>query len=278
MLVAVPPPVVTAILPVVAAVGTTTVTEEAEATLNIVAAMPLNFTAVAPIRLVPETVTVDPGAPDGGVNAVIFGTAYTVKLVALLPVPAVVVTEIFPVAAPAGTIALIHAAEFTVNEAAATPSNFTDVAPVKFAPLITRVVPGGPDAGENVEITGGSMTVKPAELVAVPPGVVTLTLPVAAVAGTTAVTEVADRILMVSAAVPSNFTADAAVRLVPKMVTVVPMGPDAGVNDVIVGGATAFTVNTVAEFPVPAGVVTEIIPDLAVLGTVALIESADATW
>jgi hypothetical protein len=57
----------------------------------------------------------------------------TEKLLALVAVPAGVVTVIGPDAAPAGTVAVILTAELTVN-AAGVPLNFTAVAPVRFAP------------------------------------------------------------------------------------------------------------------------------------------------
>ena len=67
-----------------------------------------------------------------------------------------------------------------------TPLNLTAVAPVKFVPLIVTLVPTGPLAGVKLAIVGGGMTVKLAALVAVPPGVVTLSGPVVAAAGTVA--------------------------------------------------------------------------------------------
>ena len=69
---------------------------------------------------------------------------------------------------------------------ALTPLNVTDVAPVKFVPLIVTLVPTGPLAGAKLEIVGGLTTVKLPLLVAVPPGVMTLSGPVVAPAGTVA--------------------------------------------------------------------------------------------
>ena len=62
----------------------------------------------------------------------------------------------------------------------------TAVAPVKFVPLIVTLVPVGPLVGVRLAIVGAGMTVKLLALVAEPPGVVTLTGPVVAVAGTVA--------------------------------------------------------------------------------------------
>jgi hypothetical protein len=76
-------------------------------------------------------------------------------------------------------------AEIT-EKPAAVPLNLTDVAPVRFVPLIATLVPTNPLVGEKPEIVGGSSTVKLPALVAVPPGVVTLSGPVVVPAGTVA--------------------------------------------------------------------------------------------
>ena len=69
---------------------------------------------------------------------------------------------------------------------AVVPLNFTAVAPVKFAPLIVTLVPTGPLVGVKLVIVGAGMTVKGVALVAVPPDVVTLSVPVVAPVGTVA--------------------------------------------------------------------------------------------
>jgi hypothetical protein len=74
--------------------------------------------------------------------------------------------------------------EATVQLRAFTPLNVTAVAPVKLVPLIVTVVPTTPLAGVKLVIAGPIL--KLPALVAVPPGVVTLTGPVVAAAGTIA--------------------------------------------------------------------------------------------
>ena len=64
------------------------------------------------------------------------------------------------------------------------PLNRTTVAPVKFVPLMVTPVPTGPLAGPKLVIVGAGTTVKLLALVAVPPAVVTLSVPVVAPAGT----------------------------------------------------------------------------------------------
>jgi hypothetical protein len=75
-------------------------------------------------------------------------------------------------------------------------------------------------------------------LVATPPGVVTLTLPQFP-ALTTAVIEVLFTTVKELAGVPPKLTAVAPVKLVPVMVTVVPLPALAGVKALIVGAAAS---------------------------------------
>ena len=69
---------------------------------------------------------------------------------------------------------------------ALTPLNVTAVAPVKSVPLMVTLIPTGPIGGVKLVIVGGLITVKVPALVAVPPGVVTLIVPVVTPAGTVA--------------------------------------------------------------------------------------------
>src|SRR5437773_604107 len=130
--------------------------------------------------------------------------------------------------------------EFTVNELAEVPLNFTAVAPVKPEPLIVTLVPTAPLVGEKELMLGGTVTVKLVALVAVPPGVVTLIV-----------------------------TVVAPVKPDPEIVTPVPTAPLVGVKELITGGAV--TVKLLALVPVPAGVVTLIGPVVALEGTLAVI-------
>ena len=72
-------------------------------------------------------------------------------------------------------------------------------------------------------------------LVAVPPAVVTVILPVVAPVGTVTVIFVLDE-LAISACVPLNVTLAKLEKFVPFMTTVVPTGPDVGEKLEIVGG------------------------------------------
>lgn len=163
----------------------------------------------------------------------------TVKFVELVAVPLGVVTEIGPVVAPEGTVALIRVALCTVK-VAETPLKRTAVAPVKFVPLIWTEVPTGPLVGLNDVIVGAPVvvTVKFVELVAVPSGLVTAIVPVVAPDGTVAVIFCALSIVNVAdAPLKVTLVTLGPLKLWPWIVTEVPTGPLAGENEVIVGAA-----------------------------------------
>lgn len=155
----------------------------------------------------------------------------------------------------------------TVNTAEV-PLNRTEVAPVKFTPVMVTAVPAPPEVGLKPVIPGaGGSTVKLLADVATPPGLVTDTEPEEAPAGTVAVICVADTRLNV-AGVPLNATAVTKFRPLPFKVTTVPTTPDDGVNPVRLG--TGITVKTVGLVAVPPAVVTLIAPLVAPAGTVAV--------
>ena len=128
--------------------------------------------------------------------------------------------------------------------------------------------------GAKLVIVGGLTTVNELLLVAVPPGVVTLSGPVVAPAGTVAWIAVAELTVKL-ALTPLKATAVAPVRLVPLMVTLAPTGPLVGAKLVIVGSGT--TVNAVLLVAEPPGVVTLSGPVVAPTGTVAWIAVAEVT-
>ena len=207
---AVPPGVLTLTLPLVP-LATTAVIWLSSTTTFDEAAVPPKLTAVAPVKLVPVMVTVAPAAADVGVNEVIVGAAINVNPVRV-PVPTGVVTLTLP-DDPDATTAVILVALTKVNEVAAVPPKLTAVTPVKLVPVMVTVVPDPADVGVKEVMVGGTLNVNPAR-VAVPPPVVTLTLPVAPLP-TTAVIRVALDTVKDDAAVPPKLTAVAPVKLVP---------------------------------------------------------------
>jgi hypothetical protein len=143
-----------------------------------------------------------------------------------------VVTETFPEEPPA-TTALMLVEEITLKEVAAVPPKLTALAPVKLVPVMLMVVPDPALVGENEEMLGAGIKVNP-PCISVPPGVVTETFPEVPPA-TTAVILVEETTLKEEAAVPPKLTAVAPVKLVPVMVTVVPVPALVGENEVMLG-------------------------------------------
>ena len=171
VLVAVPPGVVTVILPLVAFAGTVAVIWVAEFTVN-VALTPLNLTEVVvkpvPLKFVPVMTTDVPTGPEVGVNEVMVGAgaAVTVKFEELVAVPLGLDTRIRPLVAVAGTVAVIWVAELIAN-VADTLANLTEVTVEKFVPVMTTDVPTGPEVGVNEVMVGAGHippTVKVPEL------------------------------------------------------------------------------------------------------------------
>ena len=143
--------------------------------MKVTALVPLNRTSEAPVKFVPVIVTLVVTGPLAGVKLVIVGgLAVTVKLLALVAVPPGVVTLIWPLVAPLGTVAAIEVAEFTVKLTAFAPLNVTAVVPMKAVPLIVTMVPTGPFGGVKLVIVGAgagaaldTVTVTGAEVVVV---------------------------------------------------------------------------------------------------------------
>ena len=153
-LVVVPPAVVTLILPVVAPVGTLVTIVVLELAVKF-AFTPLNVTFVAVLKFEPVMVTVVPTLPDVGVKLEMAGAGTTVdggttvNELLLVALPPGVVTEMVPLVAPDGTVALICVPETTLKNEALVPLNATAEAPVKFVPVMVTAVPTTPDPGEN---------------------------------------------------------------------------------------------------------------------------------
>jgi hypothetical protein len=176
------------------------------------------LTRFAPVKLDPVIVISDPATALVGVNDRITGAGINVNP-ANVATPPGVVTLILP-DAPFATTAVRVVLFTTVKEAAGTAPKLTRVAPVKLVPLIVTTIPAPAVAGVKEEIIGAGINVNPAA-VAVPAGVVTLTLPELPLA-TTAVIVVALITVKEVAPRPPKLTMEAPVKLVPVIVTVVP--------------------------------------------------------
>jgi hypothetical protein len=258
VLVAMPPGVVTPIIPVAAPTGTVAVICVDEITVNMTAGMPPNVTDEALLKFEPVMVTDDPIAPFAGLKPVIAGIGTTVKTPELTAVPAAAVTLMTLVVAPAGTTTEMDVPELTVNTLVDAAPNVTSETAVKFDPVIVTGVPTGPLDGLKPLTIGDG----------VPPKAVMVIAPVVAPAGTIAVTALLE--LTVNAAgVPLKLTAVAPVRFVPVIVTEVPIGPATGLKPLMAGAGN--TVKLIEVTAVPPGVVTPMTPGVAPGGTVAVI-------
>jgi hypothetical protein len=155
-------------------------------------------------------------------------------LVVVLP-PGVVML-IGPLVAPVGTVAPICVLLVTVY-VALLPLKATLLAPLKLLPLIVTAVPTGPVVGLKSLIVGGGggiVTLKPAPLVALPAGVVTVIGPLVAPAGTVALIWVLPPTVKPALA-PLKSTFDVFWNHCPLIVTVVPTGPLVGLKPLMTG-------------------------------------------
>jgi hypothetical protein len=149
-------PTVTTTGPVIAPLGTAAMI--AVGFQSVVAAVcPLVNVTVPGVdpKFAPVMVTDTPTGPLGGLSLVMIGDdPVTVKLAVEVPVPDGVVTEIGPLVAAGGTVAVICVELLMVKEAAGVPLNLTAVAPVKFVPVIVTLVFTGPLVGVKLVMLG----------------------------------------------------------------------------------------------------------------------------
>ena len=153
-----PPPVVT-IMPTAPALcaGVLQVIVVLFTMLIDVAAIPPNVTKVAPVKFLPVILTLVPPAmpPDDGEILLIIGGVIYVKdeNAPLFPYNDVTIMPTAPVLRT-GVIQVIVVLFTTLIFVAAKPSNVTDVAPVKFMPVIVAFVPPAmlPDDGDRKSV------------------------------------------------------------------------------------------------------------------------------
>lgn len=150
-------------------------------------------------------------------------------------------TVTLPVVAPTGTVVVILVVVLAVT-IASVPLNRTVLLPgvaLKFVPVIVTACPNSPEVGVKLVIVGtAAPTVKFVALTIETHRVVTTNNPVVAPAGTVTVKEVSVAAATVAGRFNQNLTSfsdGVVLKFVPVMVTVVPIGPDAGENEVSVG-------------------------------------------
>jgi hypothetical protein len=158
------PLTVTVIFPEVAAFGTITVIlVEVEETTT--AFTPLNLTTLLAgvgLKFVPVIVIVADTALLIGVISTIVGEANTIKLVVVVRVIPFTVTEIGPVRAPIGTIALILVVVDDIMSATIplNDTTFSSMGVLKLVPLIVTVAPTAALVGVKPVIVGVASTIK----------------------------------------------------------------------------------------------------------------------
>lgn len=190
-----------------------------------------------------------------------------------------VVIEIGPVVAEAGTVTVMLEAEAALT-VALTPLKETTGEALKLVPVMITVAPTAASAGEKFVIVGEGKTVKFAALSTVIPLEVTAILPVVAPAGTAAVMLEAEAAVTV-AVTPLKETTGEAPKLVPLIVMLAPGAPLVGVNAEMTGvGSTVkfvaleivtpFTVTERSPVEAPAGTCESMLPDVKA-ETVALV-------
>jgi hypothetical protein len=181
---------------------------------------------------------------------------------------------------------VIWVSETTVKSASV-PLKRTTVAPLRRLPPICTVAPTAPlDGLTAVTDADAAVTLKLAELVAVPFGVTSVIGPVVAPSGTCVVINVSETTVN-SALAPLKRTAVAPVKNLPPMPTDCPTGPLAGLVALIAGAdaavpdpedaGDAVTVNEPSLVTVAFGVTTLIGPLVAAEGTFVVIWPSDVT-
>ena len=247
------PPTVTSTAPVVAPAGTGTLIDALPQVVG-VATVPLKATVLLPLlvpKFSPVTVTEVPTGPRFGETFVMVGTELTVNVGALLARPPTVTTT-RPVEAPEGTGALMDVFVH-VDGVAVMPLKVRELLPwvvPKLLPLIVTVVPTGPRVGDKLVMLGAEFTVNVTALLAIPP-TVTITGPVVPAAGIG--TTICDAVqFCTTPAVPLKVTLlvpCASPKFVPAMVTGVPVPPEVGDKEAMLGVGKAVNVTPLLATP-----------------------------
>ena len=240
--------------------------------------VPLNVTLLVPCdapKFVPVIVTEVPNGPEVGDKLVMLGG--TPKATPLLAKPLTLTTTL-PVVAPLGTGTIMLVALQLVGVAAA-PLKVTAPVPCdapKLFPLIVTEVPTGPEVGFKLVMVG--LTVNKTRLLPIPL-TITMTLPVVAPAGTGATMVVLLQLVGVAVFGPKVTLLVPCVtpKLVPVIVTEVPMGPDVGEMLVMLGAtpkatpllAKPLTVTTTLPVVAPFGTGAVMLVVLQLVGVAA---------
>jgi hypothetical protein len=196
-------------------------------------------------KFVPLTVTEVPIGPDAGLMLEIFGGGVTVKGKPLLATPLTVTTTLTVPNAIEGTTASMLVALQLLTVAVVLPNVtvLVDCVDPKFAPVIVTTAPIGPCVRPRVDRLGpGLVTVNATGLLCTPATVTTI-FPVWAPLGTGTTIVVGFQLVGVAATPPkvTEFPALLPPKLVPVIVTDVPMFPDVGLTPAMLGVTVKLT-------------------------------------
>ena len=217
---------VTETAPVVAPTGTVASIWVSETSVKLAPGALAKSTAVMPTKSVPVSVTLWPATPLPGATPVTVGVVSMVK-VGLLPVPALLVTAIAPVAAPTGIVASIWVSETRVKLAPGALGKSTAVMPTKSVPVSVTLCPAIPLVGAAPVTVGVTSMVK-VGLLPVPALLVTAMAPVAAPTGTVASIWVSETRVKLAPGALGKSTAVMPTKSVPVSVTLWPATPAGG--------------------------------------------------
>ena len=247
--------------------------------MNEVTATPPMLTLVAAPIFVPVTVTKLPTVALAGVNVIAPGTTSAVVTVKDgetngVPVAALIVNVEVKALANNGIFTRIRPLERTTNGTATDPEvNLTEVVPARLVPDMTSAVPAPPEVTLNglvasVGVAAVVVYVNVVGLVRTVEPVVTVRAPVEPPAGTTTIIEVGEiYVTDVASTPPPNLMTDEGVNALPVTVTAVP-GPLVAGEKLVISALTVSEAELLTRAP---KLVTEMTPDCAVAGRVAVI-------
>jgi hypothetical protein len=266
------PPTVTTTFPLVAPLGTGTTMLVAPQVVG-VAIVPLKVTVLVPFvdpKFVPMIVTDVLTDPETGLKPVIPGPELGLKIAQLLDSPPTVTTT-HPRVAPEGTVTAIVVV-FQLVTPAGVPLKVTVLEPCvdpKLDPVIVTDVLAGPEVGLTLTMSGAKPGVKITQLLDTPPTITTTHPAIPPIPVGTGTTMVVGLQLVGVPATPLNVTVLVPCvdpKLVPVIVTDVPIGPEPGETPVIIGAAVEVTMKSRPLLAIPP-TVTSTLPVVAPVGT-----------
>lgn len=267
-----PPSVMILTNPVEAEAGTMKDREFADRTWKLSRETPLILTSIAAPTFTPLTVTTDPVETSKGVSDVIVGGTLPIVLenaeeeVAFPKGDLISTRPLWVLLSIRATIVV----ELTIAKPTLTPPTNTWLTPARLVPEICIAVPAPPETGlkvlrlARVGAKEPVVTVKDPGAVTKVPEAEIATAPGVSPSGTTAIRVVADTKVVFARELPKLMVVEG-VNPRPVIVTLVPVLPDVGVNEII----CRLIERIPGLHPVKPAFVTETLPEIAFVGKVA---------